>query len=255
MTPTQHHPRAGPGTGAKRPRIPLDPRYADDLEHALDVERRRLSTKAHDRLPRTPYAIALNAGGAREPLEEDPAAAARPLGTVSWLVEDAIAQTRSLIFRPRPESSRGRGPVEAPRALVHTTRVARPGDRGPPGPRAGHSGQGLAGAVPDRPPGPAQRRPARGGEARAYPLACSRDQVVLVVEDDGTGLDAARRFPGHLSLRLPRELAGEAGEARGLDSRPGPGPVSGPGSRPGPSALPLNRTTGGGGHAAAHPLL
>jgi signal transduction histidine kinase len=205
--------------------MPPGPHYAADLEQALDIERHRLSREVHDCLSQTLYAIAVSAGTARELLEKDLAtAAAGPLENISWLAEDAIAEMRSLILRLWPESLQEHGLVEALRALAHTMH-ARHGlvvqaHLGPEPDTAAEVGQALYRIARE-----ALFNAARHAKAERVRIRMTgaHDQVVLVVEDDGTGFDASHRFPGHLGLHSMHELAGEAGGVLEIDSRPGDG--------------------------------
>jgi PAS domain S-box-containing protein len=56
-------------------------------------------------------------------------------------------------------------------------------------------------------------------------LRLTRDDgaLVLEVQDDGTGFDAGRSFPGHLGLRSMRERAARRGGRVEIDSAPGRG--------------------------------
>jgi signal transduction histidine kinase len=250
MAETGHHhaghPGAGPAGLSPLPSAAGQEPRVTALEQALGEERRRLSRELHDCLSQTLYAIALSARTARELLEGDAAAAAEPLDHVTSLVEDGIAEMRSLVFGLRPESLDNRGLAGALRALARTmsaryglaieTQLSAETGAG------AEAQQALYRIAREALFNAAQHADAGHVLVR---LASGPGAVVLTVEDDGTGFDADGTFPGHLGLRSMRERAREAGGTLELDSSPGCGtrvricfPVPTAGPAAGPAAAP-----------------
>lgn len=262
MAETGHHHAAPPGAGPAglRPLPAALPSAAGQephpaaLEQALGEERRRLSRELHDCLSQTLYAIALSARTARELLEDDAAAAAEPLDHVTSLVEDGIAEMRSLVFGLRPESLENRGLAGALRALARTMRarygLAIETQLSAEAGAAAEAQQALYRIAREALFNAAQHADAGHVLVR---LASEPGEVVLTVEDDGTGFDAGATFPGHLGLRSMRERAREAGGTLELDSSPGcgtrvrigfPVPAAGPAAPASPLPPRISRPAG-----------
>ncbi|NUS87559.1 MAG: sensor histidine kinase [Streptomyces sp.] len=205
---------------------------------ALD-ERRRLSRELHDSVSQALYGITLGARTARELLNRhagggtdgDTACGtdgmselAEPIDYIRQLADAAIAETRVLLGRLRPETLEAEGLVAA-----LTRHVAALRDR------YGIAAEATLGAEPETTPEAKHalyriaqeslHNVAKHSGARhvRLHLLSGPGTVTLTVADDGVGFDSRRSFPGHLGLLSMRERAREVGGTLNVDSRPGQG--------------------------------
>ncbi|MEE4584060.1 MULTISPECIES: sensor histidine kinase [Streptomyces] len=232
-------------------------------ERSVREERQRISRELHDSVSQALYGIALGARTAREMLERDidsaepvgraetqspgegavwvnPAAGheavgevvdlaelaelAEPIEYIRRLADAAIAETRTLLCRLRPESLETEGlvaalaqHVEALRARYGITTEAKLDTEPETTPEAKHALYRIAQE--------SLHNIAKHSQARNVRLHLLNEPgaVTLTVADDGVGFDCKGSFPGHLGLLSMRERAREVGGTLNVDSRPGQG--------------------------------
>lgn len=201
---------------------------------ALD-ERRRLSRELHDSVSQALYGIALGARTARELLDRNLRGGegrgtdalpelAEPIDYIRQLADAAIAETRVLLGRLRPETLEAEGLVAA---LAHHVAALRD--------RYGIAAEATLGPEPETTPEAKHalyriaqeslHNVAKHSEARhvCLHLLSGPGTVTLTVADDGVGFDSRGAFPGHLGLLSMRERAREVGGTLSVDSLPGRG--------------------------------
>ncbi|GDY43775.1 hypothetical protein SANT12839_046570 [Streptomyces antimycoticus] len=232
-------------------------------ERSVREERQRISRELHDSVSQALYGIALGARTAREMLDRDidsaepvgraetrspgegavwvdPAGGheavgevvdlaelaelAEPIEYIRRLADAAIAETRTLLCRLRPESLETEGlvaalaqHVEALRARYGITTEAKLDDEPETTPEAKHALYRIAQE--------SLHNIAKHSQARNVRLHLLNEPgaVTLTVADDGVGFDCKGSFPGHLGLLSMRERAREVGGTLNVDSRPGQG--------------------------------
>ncbi len=241
-----------------------DRQRAAAQDKAVHEERHRISRELHDSVSQALYGIALGARTAREMLERDidsaePAAGragpashaeapgridpeaghetagevvdlaeltelAEPIEYIRRLADAAIAETRILLCRLRPESLETGGLVAALTQHVETLRA-----------RYGIATEAKLDAEPETTPEAKHalyriaqeslHNVAKHSQARNVRLHLLNEPgaVTLTVADDGVGFDCKGSFPGHLGLLSMRERAREVGGTLNVDSRPGQG--------------------------------
>lgn len=217
------------------------------LERAVREERQRIARELHDSVSQALYGIALGARTARELLERDTrrpesahraepitgeelgeladlAELAEPIEYIRRLADAAIAETRTLLCRLRPESLETEGLVAA---LAHHVEALRA--------RYGIATEAKLDAEPETTPEAKHalyriaqeslHNIAKHSQARNVRLHLLNEPgaVTLTVADDGVGFDCKGSFPGHLGLLSMRERAREVGGTLNVDSRPGQG--------------------------------
>ncbi|MFE2184761.1 GAF domain-containing sensor histidine kinase [Streptomyces sp. NPDC059455] len=241
-----------------------DRQRAATQDKAVHEERHRISRELHDSVSQALYGIALGARTAREMLERDidnaepvegrarttshaeapgridPAAGhetagevvdlaelaelAEPIEYIRRLADAAIAETRALLCRLRPESLETEGlvaaliqHVEALRARYGITTEAKLDAEPKTTPEAKHALYRIAQE--------SLHNVAKHSQARNVRLHLLNEPgaVTLTVADDGVGFDCKGSFPGHLGLLSMRERAREVGGTLNVDSRPGQG--------------------------------
>ncbi len=149
---------------------------------------------------------------------------AEPIEYIRRLADAAIAETRTLLCRLRPESLEAEGLVAALTQHVEALRA-----------RYGIATEAELDAEPETTPEAkhalyriAQEslhnvaKHARARNVRLH-LLNEPGAVTLTVADDGVGFDCKGSFPGHLGLLSMRERAREVGGTLNVDSRPGQG--------------------------------
>lgn len=232
-------------------------------ERSVREERQRISRELHDSVSQALYGIALGARTAREMLERDidsaepvgrvetpspmegavwvdPAGGheavgevvdlaelaelAEPIDYIRRLADAAIAETRTLLCRLRPESLETEGLVAALTQHVEALRA-----------RYGIATEAKLDAEPETTPEAKHalyriaqeslHNIAKHSQARNVRLHLLNEPgaVTLTVADDGVGFDCKGSFPGHLGLLSMRERAREVGGTLNVDSRPGQG--------------------------------
>ncbi|ASQ95506.1 hypothetical protein CGL27_22690 [Streptomyces sp. 11-1-2] len=232
-------------------------------ERSVREERQRISRELHDSVSQALYGIALGARTAREMLERDidsaepvgrvetpsplegavwvdPAGGheavgevvglaelaelAEPIEYIRRLADAAIAETRTLLCRLRPESLETEGLVTALTQHIEALRA-----------RYGIATEAKLDAEPETTPEAKHalyriaqeslHNIAKHSQARNVRLHLLNEPgaVTLTVADDGVGFDCKGSFPGHLGLLSMRERAREVGGTLNVDSRPGQG--------------------------------
>ncbi|NEW76284.1 sensor histidine kinase [Streptomyces rapamycinicus] len=241
-----------------------DRQRAATQDKAVHEERHRISRELHDSVSQALYGIALGARTAREMLERDidsaepaegrtgtasPARApgqvdpvaghepagevvdlaelaelAEPIEYIRRLADAAIAETRTLLCRLRPESLETEGLVVALTQHVEALRA-----------RYGIATEAKLDAEPETTPEAKHalyriaqeslHNVAKHSQARNVRLHLLNEPgaITLTVADDGVGFDCKGSFPGHLGLLSMRERAREVGGTLNVDSRPGQG--------------------------------
>ncbi|MGW7695394.1 GAF domain-containing protein [Streptomyces asiaticus] len=241
-----------------------DRQRAATQDKAVHEERHRISRELHDSVSQALYGIALGARTAREMLERDidgaepvegrtgtashaqapgradPVAGhetagevvdlaelaelAEPIEYIRRLADAAIAETRTLLCRLRPESLETEGLVAALTQHVEALRA-----------RYGIATEAKLDAEPETTPEAKHalyriaqeslHNVAKHSQARNVRLHLLNEPgaITLTVADDGVGFDCKGSFPGHLGLLSMRERAREVGGTLNVDSRPGQG--------------------------------
>ncbi len=154
----------------------------------------------------------------------DLAELAEPIEYIRRLADAAIAETRTLLCRLRPESLESEGLVAALTQHVEALRA-----------RYGIATEAKLDAEPETTPEAKHalyriaqeslHNVAKHAQARNVRLHLLNEPgaVTLTVADDGVGFDCKGSFPGHLGLLSMRERAREVGGTLNVDSRPGQG--------------------------------
>ncbi|WP_162001872.1 GAF domain-containing protein [Streptomyces violaceusniger] len=149
---------------------------------------------------------------------------AEPIEYIRRLADAAIAETRTLLCRLRPESLEAEGLVAALTQHVEALRA-----------RYGIATEAELDAEPETTPEAKHalyriaqeslHNVAKHAQARNVRLHLLNEPgaVTLTVADDGVGFDCKGSFPGHLGLLSMRERAREVGGTLNVDSRPGQG--------------------------------
>jgi signal transduction histidine kinase len=186
-------------------------------------ERQKLARELHDSVSQALYGIGLGARTARTLLDRDPSALAEPLDYVLGLSEAGLAEMRALIFELRPESLEQEGLCAALEKHAASLRA-----------RYGLSVD-FSGEEPDVPLATQEAAYRIAQEALhnvtkharashvALRLTCGDTDLMLEVQDDGTGFDASASYPGHLGLQSMRERAERLGGSLQITSTPGQG--------------------------------
>ncbi len=180
--------------------------YEQAQQLAAWQERQKLARELHDSVSQALYGIGLGARTAQALLERDPAQAVEPLAYVLSLAEAGLAEMRALIFELRPESLAKEGLAAAlekqatvlrtrHQLEVTTTLMAEP-DVSLPAKEAFFriAQEALHNVV----------KHANASQVTLR-LQQERGQLILEVQDNGRGFDAAASFPGHLGLQSMRE--------------------------------------------------
>ncbi|MEU5608362.1 sensor histidine kinase [Streptomyces sparsogenes] len=213
---------------------------------ALD-ERRRLSRELHDSVSQALYGISLGARTARELLDREIDRArergerggdrrndtigadgllelAEPIDYIRQLADTAIAETRVLLGRLRPETLEAEGLVAALDRHVAALRdrygIAAEATLGPEPETTPEAKHALYRIAQESLHNVAKHSGAR--HVRLH-LLSGPGTVTLTVADDGVGFDSRGSFPGRLGLLSMRERAREVGGTLSVDSRPGRG--------------------------------
>ncbi|MDQ3855525.1 MAG: GAF domain-containing sensor histidine kinase, partial [Chloroflexota bacterium] len=187
-------------------------------------ERQRLSRELHDSVSQALYGIALGTQTARAQIGRSPEAALEPLNYVLSLAEAGMAEMRSLIFDLRPEALEADGLVAALERQATSLRVR-------------HDIEVVAFLQPE-PDIPlsvkealyliareAMHNVVRHANATCVHLSLTYDaeQIVLAVQDNGTGFDVAVRSTTHLGLQSMRERVAKLGGQLEIRAAPGAG--------------------------------
>ncbi|GAA2346695.1 sensor histidine kinase [Streptomyces cuspidosporus] len=217
---------------------------------ALD-ERRRLSRELHDSVSQALYGISLGARTARELLDREIdreidrarergerggdrrddttgvdglVELAEPIDYIRQLADTAIAETRVLLGRLRPETLEAEGLVAALDRHVAALRdrygIAAEATLGPEPETTPEAKHALYRIAQESLHNVAKHAGAR--HVRLH-LLSGPGTVTLTVADDGVGFDSRGSFPGRLGLLSMRERAREVGGTLSVDSRPGRG--------------------------------
>jgi signal transduction histidine kinase len=187
-------------------------------------ERQKLARELHDSVSQALYGLALGTRTARTLLDRDPAQAAEPLDYCLSLAEAGLAEMRALIFELRPESLETEGLVAA---LAKQAAAAQARHNLPV--------ETALGPEPDAPL-PVKETIYRiaqealnnavkhaGATQLRMSLDSSGGQLRLEIQDNGTGFDPAREYPGHLGLKSMRERAERLRGEFEIHSTPGRG--------------------------------
>jgi signal transduction histidine kinase len=193
-------------------------------EVAVLQERQRIARELHDSVSQALYGIGLGARTARALLDRDPSKAVEPVEYILSLAEGGLAEMRALILELRPDSLEREGLVSA--LNKHATAL--------------HARHGLQvdirlGEEPDLPletkeglyriAQEALNNAVRHAQANRVRIEVrvSKNEITLVVEDDGIGFDPQAQYPGHVGLHTMRERAERLGGTLHVDSAPAQG--------------------------------
>lgn len=189
-------------------------------------ERQRLARELHDAVTQTLFSTALTAEVLPELWELDPAEARKSLEDLRRLTRGALAEMRTLLVELRPgalvelpiaellrqlaDATAGRTRIDvAPRVL------GEPGSALPPEVKVALyriAQEALNNVV--------KHAQARRAEVT---LCYQPGGLILRIEDDGRGFDAAAIPPGHLGAGIMRERAVAVGASLSVESSPGHG--------------------------------
>ncbi|HEX8918968.1 MAG TPA: GAF domain-containing sensor histidine kinase, partial [Chloroflexota bacterium] len=198
--------------------------YEKAQEAAVLEERQRLSRELHDSVSQALYGIVLGAQTARTMAERDPARVIPPLDYIVSLAQTGMAEMRALIFELRPETLEQEGLATVLQKQADAI-AARHGIRvttelyGEPE---------VAFVVKEalyRIAQEALHNTVKHASATDVRLSLERagEEIVLGIEDNGNGFDAAGSFPGHLGLHSMRERVERFGGALNIGSTVGVG--------------------------------
>jgi signal transduction histidine kinase len=188
-------------------------------------ERQRLARELHDSVTQALYAMALGAHTAKEILGDEGSDRLKDsLDSILALAQTAVSEMRFLIFELRPDylenetldatlsrladAVNNRYGCEVQLDLTPELNVSL--ELKEVLYRISH--EALTNAA-----GHACAKVAR------IEIRQENSDVVLVVQDDGTGFDPGASFPGHLGLQSMRERAAESGGLPEIESFPGKG--------------------------------
>lgn len=187
-------------------------------------ERQRLARELHDSVTQALYAIALGAHTAREILGEGSDRLKGSLDSILALSQTAVSEMRFLIFELRPDY------LEKETLSTTLSRLADAVNS-----RYGCEVRLDLSPELDFPPDlketlyrishEALTNTARHARARVASIEIRRanGEVLLVVQDDGTGFDPRASISGHLGLQSMRERAAESGGHLEIESFEGKG--------------------------------
>jgi PAS domain S-box-containing protein len=195
--------------------------FAAAQDRAALEERRRLARELHDTVSQHLYGIALGAQSARHSIETDPPHAAESLDYTLSLARDCQADVRALLLALHSDALESAGLVEA-----LTRHAAAVGSRY-------HLAIDLNLCAEPAMPSDVKEALYRIAQealynivkhagARRVILSMSQTgtNVVLEIEDDGTGFNPSAAFPGHLGLQSMRERARRLGGTLEIQSSP-----------------------------------
>ena len=203
--------------------------FADAQERLAMEERNRLARELHDSVSQALFSMTLQTRAAQLALEKDGVdprgAVASRLTTLRELTEGAHAEMRALIFELRPEAIREEGLVGAIRkhaegiAARHDLpiHIDAPGDRiALPADVEKEMYRLTQEALTN------VAKHAEAGQAwvRLYPPIEESAELVIEIEDDGTGFDPSLPRPGHLGLNNMAERAANLGGRLDISSSP-----------------------------------
>lgn len=198
--------------------------YEEAQGKAALEERQRLARELHDSVSQALYGIGLGARTARTQIDRDPQKAVEPVEYVLSLVEIGLAEMRALIFELQPESLESEGLVAALEKQIESL-------------HARHAIEvDFAGCDEPDLPLPIKEAVYRIAQEAIHntvkhaqasmlkiQLACSDEELVLELHDNGRGFDPDGSFPGHLGLQSMRERAVKLDGSVSIKSEPGNG--------------------------------
>jgi signal transduction histidine kinase len=197
----------------------------EKVQHTASLEeRQRLARELHDSVSQALYGIALGARTARVRIDESPATAVEPIEYVTTLAEAGLAEMRALIFELRPESLETEGLVAAIEKQVASTRTRHQITidaelMGEPDCRL-EVKEALYRITQE-----ALNNVVKHAQAKHVVVRLDEGDgfLLLSVNDDGRGFDAAASYPGHLGLLSMPERAAKLGGTVTVTSAPGSG--------------------------------
>ena len=203
--------------------------FADAQERLAMEERNRLARELHDSVSQALFSMTLQTRAAQLALEKDGldprGSVASRLSMLRELTEGAHAEMRALIFELRPEAIREEGLVGAIRKHadgiaardelpIHIDapedRIALPAD----------VEKEMYRITQEALTNVAKHAEARQAWVRLYPPRDESSELVIEIEDDGTGFDPSRPRPGHLGLDTMAERAAKLGGRLEISSTP-----------------------------------
>ncbi len=198
--------------------------YDEAQGKAALEERQRLARELHDSVSQALYGIGLGARTARTQLDRDPQKALEPIEYVLSLVEIGLAEMRALIFELQPESLESEGLVAALEKQVESLHARHAIDVDfveCPEPDLPLAVKEAVYRIAQE----AIHNTVKHAQASTLKilLACSADELVLELHDNGRGFDATASFPGHLGLHSMRERAMQLDGSVSIESEPGAG--------------------------------
>jgi signal transduction histidine kinase len=188
-------------------------------------EKVRLGRDLHDGIIQSLYAVGLTLESARDLARTDPAEADRRLGQCLGALNATIREVRAYISGLAPENLRHAGFTQAVRSLTEELRAGRDVafdlriDEDATGLLTEAQSADLLQIARE-----AISNSQRHGRASAVTVRLHRSdhEVCLLVQDNGSGFDPARRRDGHGLGNMQARAAG-LGAAVRLESRPGEG--------------------------------
>ncbi|MCQ3972646.1 MAG: hypothetical protein DPW09_04265 [Anaerolineae bacterium] len=201
--------------------------YAAQAEElAVTKERNHLARELHDSVTQTIFSITLTAKSARILLERDPAQARVQLDHLQELAQNALTEMRALIFQLRPAPIEAGGLVAALRHHIAslksrdrlTVALQVEGEQRLPPEQEAQLFRVVQEALNN------VVKHAHTDEV-VVKLVLTTDRVLLLVEDQGIGFNAAINEPGRETLGLSsmRERTEMMGGSFTVESQPGEG--------------------------------
>lgn len=187
-------------------------------------ERARLARELHDSVSQSLYGMALTTRTSLELIDRDPAKAREAMRYTIDLADAALSEMRALIFELRPESLREEGLLAALRKQTAALTMR-------------HKLELQLDLCLEEPALPIQVKEAlyritleaiqntlrhAGAHTVRLAMTCKED-ITLLIEDDGRGFNPQGEYPGHLGLQTMRERARAVGGHILIHSRPGEG--------------------------------
>ena len=203
--------------------------FADAQDRLAMEERHRLAHELHDSVSQALFSMTLQTRAAQLALEKDGpdprAAVASRLSMLRELTEGAHAEMRALIFELRPDAIREEGLVGAIRKHAEgiaaredlPIHIAAPENRIP---LPADVETEMYRLTQEALTNVAKHAEASQAWVRLYPPRQESAELVIEIEDDGTGFDPSLPRPGHLGLDTMAERAAKLGGRLDISSTP-----------------------------------
>ena len=206
--------------------------FAEAQQRLAMEARHRLARELHDSISQALFSMNLETRAAQLALEQDvtdPSGdMAGRLARLRELTDNALAETRALIFELRPEALREEGLAGAIRK--HADAVGARADLAidvetpePWIPLPPDAEEQLYRTAQEALANVIKHANASHARIRLFRTAATPPSVRLEISDDGTGFDSARSRPGHLGLTTMQQRVEGLGGSLEVRSTPGSG--------------------------------